>query len=204
MASVVMQAAEFPSVDLAKQAEHALRKLCDAYVDFEANDPDPWNSKRIPPPLVEFGKRHGIDWPDGHDSQFLLKGMFEDAVELIRVDRMVFFWGGGFDLGGETLREILRSKGARDVVEYCDIIIEHSDPDARVSELAEFLEYEDLGDQFSLDAGYLESVLHTVTVVGPEHSRTMSFEDSGVQDWAFVNILPQLDGEDPRLKRADI
>lgn len=67
----------------------------------------------------------------------------------------------------------------------------------RIRELAEFLEYEDLGGQFSLDDGHRGSALHSLVVSGPEHSRSIVFDDSGVQDWAFVELVPQLDGEDP-------
>jgi hypothetical protein len=60
MAHVVMQAAEFPSIELAQRGEKELRALIEQYVQFERSDPDPWGGKRVPPPLVAFGDRHGI------------------------------------------------------------------------------------------------------------------------------------------------
>ena len=47
MSHVVMQAAEFPSVDLAARCEKELRELIDEYVVFESSDPDPWGGKRF-------------------------------------------------------------------------------------------------------------------------------------------------------------
>lgn len=136
MSHVVMQAAEFPSLEGAKQCEAALDELYRAYVNFEATDPSPWSSDRVPRPLLDFGKKFGVEWPLKEDARFLLKGGFEDAAELMRIDRIVFFWGGGFDLGGETLREILVKMGAKKVAESCYITIQNSDPDMRLCGVA--------------------------------------------------------------------
>ena len=198
MAHVVMQAAYFPTLEAAQRAEQELQQLFDAYVEFEDEDPNPWDQDRVAPPLVEFGKRHGVDWPADEDARFLLKGSFDEMATLLRVDQMVFFWGGGFDLGGATLRTILERLGASNPTDQCHLTVENSDPDARLAELVEFLEVEDYEDQFELDPEDLDWALHSLTIAGPNHSRTISFDDSGVQDWAFVAILPQLDGEKPR------
>ncbi len=197
MAHVVMQSAEFATVEQAQKAESELKWLCDAYTDFEANDPDPWNQERIPPPLIEFGKRHGLDWPNEKHARFLLKGGFAEMVELLRLDRMVFFWGGGFDMGDEPLRQILRKLGATDVRETCDLIVKCTDPDSRIAELAQFLEDEDFEEQYFVD-DYDDWAYFSVKLEGDNHSRMIWFDDSGVQDWAFVTMLYQLDGEDPR------
>jgi hypothetical protein len=202
---VVMQAAEFPSIDAAMQCEKELRSLVDDYVRFEKTDPDPWRTTRVAPPLVAFGQRHGVEWPKEEHSRFLIKGLFEDEAQLLRVDRMLFFWAGGFDLGGPTLREILRRLGASAAVGEgkCHLAIRHEDPDARAEELAEFLREEDFEDQFSLGdatdspAGWS----FTITVIGPRHRKRLSFDDSGVQDWAFTELLPQLTDENPTLVR---
>lgn len=204
MSHVVMQAAEFPSVDLAAQCEKELRGLVDAYVKFEATDPDPWGGKTVPPPLVAFGARHGVDWPKDERARFLIKGSFEDEANLLRVDRMLFFWAGGFDLGGETLRTILRKLGARETVGEgaCHLTIRHDDPDGRVDELAAFLNDEDFEDQFTVGDGTpAGDAYFSLVVVGPKHAKHVTFDDSGVQDWAFTALLPQLDGEDPSLAR---
>lgn len=200
-----MQAAEFPSPDLAERCEKELRALIDAYVAFEKSDPDPWGGKRVPPPLVAFGERHGVVWPNDHGSRFFIKGMFEDEAQLLRIDRMIFFWAGGFDLGGQTLRAILTRLGATTAVGEgdCHLAIRHEDPDARVGELADFLGEEDYENQFALVAGAPspEDAYFSITVVGPRHRARIAFDDSGVQDWAFTALLPQLSGEDPSLLR---
>jgi len=199
MSHVVMQAAEFSSIEEAQKCEVELEALFKAYIHFEATDPSPWSYERVPAPLVEFGEKHGVDWPLTKDARFLLKGGFEDSAELLRIDRMVFFWGGGFDLGGPTLQEIFKKLGATRVADCCEITIQNADPDTRIAELAEFLTEEDFEDQFVLDPDDVEWALHAITIVGPNHQRTIAFDDSGVQDWAFVSLLPQLDGEDPTL-----
>lgn len=112
MSHVVLQAASFPTPAEAQRAEEELQKLFDAYVAFESSDPEPWRQDRVPPPLVDFGRAHGVEWPLRDDARFLLKGAFAEAAQLMRVDRLVFFWGGGFELGGTTLRAILAKLGA--------------------------------------------------------------------------------------------
>lgn len=202
MSHVVMQAAEFASPDSARRAEIELGAVMASYARFEATDANPWGGEGAPPPLVAFGRAHGIEWPADKSARFFLKGLFEEEARLLRVDRMLFFWGGGFDLGGETLREILRKLGAVRCTDGCDLVVRVADPDARAAELAAFLTNEDYEDQFELSATEpdLEHRLFSLTLEGESGARYLIFDDSGVQDWAFVAILPQLDGEDPRLR----
>ena len=205
MSHVGMQAAEFPSIEAAAQCEKELRALIDDYVRFEKTDPDPWGGKRVPPPLVAFGERHGVAWPADENARFLIKGLFADEAQLLCVDRMVFFWAGGFDLGGPTLRAILGRLGASAAVGegHCHLAIRHDDPDTRAEELADFLREEDFEDQFSVDdgAGAPTGWSFSITVIGPRHRKRLTFDDSGVQDWAFTELLPQLVDEDPTLVR---
>lgn len=63
MTHVVMQASEWRSTEDAIRAEAELRSLFDAYARFEREDPSPWAQDRVPPPLVEFGRKHGVEWP---------------------------------------------------------------------------------------------------------------------------------------------
>lgn len=158
--------------------------------------------KTVPPPLAAFGTSHGIDWPNEERARFLIKGMFEDEANVLRVDRMVFFWAGGFDLGGDTLREVLRNLGARVAVGEgeCPLTIRHDDPAARVAELAAFLNDEDFEDQFTVGDGAADDAYFSITVVGPTATKHIAFDDSGVQDWAFVAALPQLSDEDPSVR----
>jgi hypothetical protein len=147
-------------------------------------------------------------WPTDESSRFLIKGLFKDEVQLLQVDRMVFFWAGGFDLGGATLRSILIVLGASAVVSEgaCHLVVRHSDPHAHAKELADFLCEEDNEDQFTVGEGTispteLPSMLFSISVIGPHSSAYLSFDDSGVQDWAFTTLLPQLSDEDPSLFR---
>ena len=200
-----MQAAEFPSADLAKRCEEELRALFEEYERFEATDPNPWATDRVAPPLAAFGERHRVIWPNDASSRFTIKGSFNEEAHLLRVDRMVFFWAAGFDLGGKTLRSILHKLGAQAVVGEgaCHLEIRHDDPKARAEELAEFLCAEDFDDQFTLthDAPANSTEYFSITVKGRDHQSRLDFDDSGVQDWAFVALLPQLTDEDPTLVR---
>jgi hypothetical protein len=202
MAQVVIQAAEFPTLEQAEHAEAELKWLYDAYVEFENTDPEPWRTDRVPPPLVEFGKRHDMAWPNTDDARFLLKDQFSMIAELLRIDRMVFFWGGGFEMGGEPMREVLRKLGATEVRPNCNLVIESPDPDARVAELAQFLDDEDYADQYTVGTGESGWRYFSLDVRGPDCVRSIECDDSGVQDWAFVTLLYQLDGEDPRFAPA--
>src|SRR5688572_22515320 len=118
MSHVVMQAAEFATLEAATAAEAALQQLFAAYVAFEDTAAEPWSAETVPTPLVELGKRYGVAWPGDDSSRFLLKGGFDEAAEVLRVDRIVLFFGGGFDLGGEWLRAVLRKLGAVQCTEY--------------------------------------------------------------------------------------
>jgi len=206
MAHVVMQAAEFASTEAAERCERELRSLVDDYVRFEASDPSPWATDRVSPPLTDFGRRHGVEWPNEEASRFLIKGLFADEARVMCVDRMVFFWAGGFDLGGPTLRAIIARLGAIAVASECHLSIRHDAPDARIAELAGFLEDEDLADQFTIDdgAGDAGEGLFSITVVGPHDQKRIVFDDSGSQDWAFVALVPQLTGDDPALHAPDV
>ena len=195
MSHVVMHAASFTTLAAARRAEAELRRLTRAYIAFEAEDPDPWRDDRVAPPLVDFGRTHGIDWPHRQDARFLLKGSFADSAEVLLVDRLVFFWGGGFELGGPALRAVLVRLGATVTTDRCDVSIRTPHADARVRELADFLVDEDFEGQFRLDDDGDATPLHRLTLVGPAARRVFTFDDSGVQDWAFVALLPQLDGE---------
>ncbi len=159
--------------------------------------------KSVPPPLAAFGERHGVAWPSAESAGFLSKGLFEDEAQLLQVDRMVFFWAGGFDLGGETLRAILVRLGARAAVGEgnCHLAIHNDDPDARVEALADFLREEDFDDQFTVSDAVASpaDAYFSITVIGPRHQKRIVFDDSGVQDWAFTALLAQLSDEDPAL-----
>ena len=108
--------------------------------------------------------------------------------------RGAFRCGRG-ELGGPALRAVLVRQGATVTTDRCDVSIRTPHADARVRELADFLVDEDFEGQFRLDDDGDATPLHRLTLVGPAARRVFTFDDSGVQDWAFVALLPQLDGE---------
>ncbi|KYF72991.1 hypothetical protein [Sorangium cellulosum] len=203
MSHVVMQAAEFSTVAAAEQAAAELRRLVADYVTYEGTADAPWSEGAVPAPLVEFGRRHGVPWPGDPTSRFLLKGLFNDEASVLSVDRLVFFWGGGFDLGGAWLREVLlRGLGAVYCTDAPRLAVRVDDPQARAAASAEFLVEEDHEEQFTTtsDDAVLDRALFTITFE-PDGDRVhLTFEDSGGQDWAFVAMLPQLSGDDPTLR----
>jgi hypothetical protein len=202
MSHVVMQAAELPTIDAAAQAEAELRQLFEEYVAFEKHAENPWSADVVPPPLVALGQRHGVPWPGDKHSRFLLKGGFDESAEVLRVDRLLFFFGGGFDLGGAWLREVLGKMGAVASTERPFVVVRAADPQARATESSEFLAEEDHEDQFSVtsDDGDLDDALFAITFESDGARVHLCFDDSGVQDWAFVALLPQLSGDDPALR----
>lgn len=199
MSHVVMQAAQFVTLADAARVEEELQRLRAAYISYEQHADSPWSADAVPAPLVELGARHGVPWPGDKDSRFFLKGAFDDAAEVLRIDRLVFFWGGGFDLGGEWLREVLRKLGAVFCTDLPRIVVRVADPHTRVAEASEFLIAEDYEDQFSTDDA-LDDALFTITFANDTQRTHLVFDDSGVQDWAFVAMLPQLSGDDPVLQ----
>jgi hypothetical protein len=48
---------------------------------FENTDAGPWGAGRVPPPLVAFGKRYGVESPNDERSRFRVKGLFEDEAK---------------------------------------------------------------------------------------------------------------------------
>jgi hypothetical protein len=88
----------------------------------------------------------------------------------------------------------------------CHVVILDTDPHARAKQLADFLVEEDYEDQFTAGEGTfspteLPNMLFSISVIGPHSSAHLSFDDSGVQDWAFTTLLPQLSDKDPSLLR---
>lgn len=200
MAHVVMQAAEFPTLEAAERCEAELRSFIAAYGRYEESP------AAAASPLDELGRRHGVAWPGDRSSRISVKGPFSDSAALARIGRLVFFWIGGFNLGGETMREVLRRLGAVATASEagCHVVVRHDDPDDRVDALAAFLDDGDFEEQYTVqDAGTpLDAdAPFSVTFVGPRHARRLVFDTSGVQDWAFTELLHQLDGDDPGLAR---
>lgn len=196
MSHVVMQAAEFPTLAEAERCEAELRTFIAAYGAYD-DAPGPGDS-----PLVELGRTHGITWPEDPSAEILVKGLFSDEAQLARIDRLVFFWIGGFDLGGEPFREVLRRLGAAHTANErtCHLLVRTEDPEGRAAALAEFLDEEDYEEQYTVeDAGapLAADIAFSVTFTGPKAKRRLVFDTSGVQDWAFTNLLYQLTDDDP-------
>ncbi|WP_437275961.1 hypothetical protein WME90_32560 [Sorangium sp. So ce375] len=203
MSHVVMQAAEFSTVDAAARAEAELLQLVADYITYEKTADAPWSDDAVPGPLVELGRRHGVPWPGDSTSRVLLKGLFEDEANVLRVDRLVFFWGGGFDLGDAWLRAVLlRGLGAVRCTGWPQLLVRVDDPQARAAASGEFLVEEGYEEQFTTtpDDAALDGALFAITFERGGDRVHLTFDDSGVQEWAFVAMLPQLWGDDPVLR----
>jgi hypothetical protein len=206
MSHVVIQAAEFATVDQSKRCEAELRGLIDDCIRAERAGESSFDAQRVFSPLAAFGARHGVSWPRGEGAAFRLKDPMSDT-QLLRVDRMVFLWAAGFELGGDTLRAVLTRLGATAAAGEgrCHLVISSNDPDQRVEELGDFLREEGMGEQFEIIRSApraLGDAYFSVTMNGPEHSTRIVFDTSGVQDWAFTALLPQLSDENPALLRV--
>ncbi len=197
MAHVVMQAAEFPDLKSAESAMARLTKFKAEYIEFETLDPNPWSWESVPSVLTSFGREFGIEWPHQKSARFLLKGTFAEASELRQAGRLIFFWGGGFEMGGDTLRTILKHMGATKTVEFCEIMVRSDDPDGLIETWVELLEANDFEDQYILDPDDGEDWLHTIMVKGDDNERLIAFDDSGVSDWAFVSLISLLQDLNP-------
>lgn len=198
---VIMQAAEFVDVTAAAAWEAELRALREAFVRFERTDPAPWSMAVVPEPLAAMAARRGLEWPLSDRTRFLVRGSLADT-EILRVDRLVLFWGDGFELGGATLAEIARSDGATRTAAGCHLRVRADDPEARAAALGAFLDEEDHAGRYRVEGGagpVPGDAIHTITFEGPGGAARLVFDGSGMQDWAFVAAAPQLDGEDPRL-----
>jgi len=205
MSHVVMQAAEFPTPEHATRAAKELEALVAEVGRFEKKEQGKWDHKMAMPPLVKFGRRHGVKWPDNEASSISVKGVIEEDGNVLQVDRMVFFWIPGYDLGGDPMREVLRRLGATEVGSEgnCNIEIRADDPDTRLEELTEFLDEEDYQDQYSVRGDVpVTGMYFSLTVVGKDQKVVVEFDDSGVQDWDFTAVLPQLSGEDPIFRKV--
>ncbi len=135
--------------------------------------------------------------------RFLVRGPFDDAAHFLRVDRIVFFWGDGFELGGVTLAEVARKAGAVRTSSACALCVPCEDPATRAAALGAFLDEEDHTDRYTLESGVgalSEDALFSITFGDGDDAVRLVFDGGGRQDWAFVAALPQLDGEDPRLR----
>ena len=200
MAHVVMQAAQLPTTRAAEAAAEALARLVDEYSAWEeAAGAAAWDEGPTPPPLLAFAARHGFEWPTG--ARILLKGMAGEVLCVAAIDELVFFWGGGFEVGGAGIERFFAAGGAVAQATRCHLTVRSESPAALVESLAQFLDEEDYEDQYSsqpLAAASLGELLHSVTVEGPE-PLVLGFDDSGVQDWAFTTVLYQLAGLHPRL-----
>ncbi|KYF47929.1 hypothetical protein BE08_27595 [Sorangium cellulosum] len=203
MSHVVMQAAEFSTVAAAERAAAELLRLVADYVTYEETADAPWSKDAVPAPLVEFGRRHGVPWPGDATSRFLLKGLFKDEANVLSVDRLVFFWGCGFDLGGAWLREVLlRGLGAVRCTDLPQLAVRVDDPHARAAASGEFLVEEDHEEQFTTtsDDAEIDGALFAITFERDGDRVHLTFDDSSGQGWAFVAMLPQLSGDDPALR----
>jgi len=195
-----MQGAQLPTTQAAEAAAEALGRLVDEYSTWEeAVGAAAWNDGPTPPPLLAFAERHAFAWPTG--ARILLEGMAREGLRVVAIDELVFFWGGGFQVGGAGIERFFAAAGAVAQATRCHLKVRSEPPAALVESLAQFLDDEDYEGQYSsqpLANASLGELLHSVTVEGAE-PMVLGFDDSGVQDWAFTAVLYQLAGLHPRL-----
>lgn len=207
MAHVVLHCAEYRTPEAAKLAGEALQQLQDEYAVHERSALERGDSGVIPPPFVAFGRQHGFEWPAA--CRFVIKG-FAEEIEINVVDRLVFFHVGGLELGGRAIETYFARSGAiRWATDRAHLVVQSADPVAAARELAAFLVDEDYEGQFTLSVddavelppfhSYQTQFFFSVTLTNAEHTCVLGFDDSGVQDWAFVSLLYQLLGMDPSL-----
>jgi hypothetical protein len=201
MAHVVMQCAQLLTTATAEAVAGALGRLVDEYSAWEAAaGAAAWDDGPPPPPLRAFAERHGFVWPEG--ARILLKGMAGEELRVVAIDELVFFWGGGFEVGGAGIERFFAAAGAEAQATCCHLKVRAEAPAALAESLARFLDEEDYEEQYSVqplaDAD-LDRLLHSVTVEGPG-PMVLGFDDSGVQDWAFTAVLYQLAGMHPRMR----
>ncbi|KIG18664.1 hypothetical protein DB30_07679 [Enhygromyxa salina] len=197
MAHVVMHCAQFPSDEGAIAAAEALEGLRAALVKWERDNHN--DGTKPAAPCLEFATRRSFIWPS--DGVISLKHG-ADEIEVLQVDTLVFFYGGGFELGGAGTERAFEAMGAARHVTGCHVVVEVGEAAAAARELAAFLDEEDFAGQYSLVEGdvKIEGFLHSIAFVGAAARHTLCFDDSGVQDWAFVAAAPQLSGMGPRLR----
>lgn len=197
MAHVVLHCAEFPSSEKAIAAAAELETLKAALVAWEVGNFS--DGKNVPMPCLEFAERRAFEWPP--NAVVLLEHPASE-IEVVQVDALVFFYGGGFDLGGAGTARFFEYAGATRCATSGHLVIDAQDPVALTRELASFLDEEDFADQYRVFEGKPPApLMHSITLTGPGGPRVLGFDDSGVQDWAFVALLPQLDGSRPRFGR---
>ena len=204
----VTHCAHFATESAARDAVHALEVLLQEYADYEhsvtlqSSDPpygDTAKANAIPPPFIAFAARHGFNWPSS--CGFLLRGPASDA-ELIQIDRLVFFRGNGFELGGEAIQTFLKMRGALVGSDEANLVVQCDAPDERRGELAAFLEDEDFEGEFVLLDRMQDDaeLLCSITFQSPKTQRVLGFRHRGMEPDAFVAALYQLAGEDPLIQ----
>lgn len=205
MSHVVMQGAQLPTTQAADAAAEALVRLVDEYSAWEeAAGAAAWDQGPTPPPLLAFAERHGFAWPPG--ARILLKGTAREGLCVAAIDELVFFWGGGFEVGGAGIERFFAAAGAVTQATRCHLKVRSEPPAALVESLTQFLDDEDYQEQYSsrpLADASLGELLHSVTVEGRDPI-VLGFDDSGVQDWAFTSVIYQLAGLHPRLATAPL
>ncbi len=202
MAHVVLHCAEFESESAAGVAAAGLDEFRAATIAYERQLGGP--AEPPDPPLVEFAKAHGFALHGA--CEVLVKGPAEDTMQVLQVDRLVFFYAGGFDLGGDAIETYFSLAGAshysRDTAQ---LVVASENPQASARSLASFLDDEEYAEQYYLAEAeaevYADPTPFSVRFETADTSLATAviFDDSGVQDWAFIACLPQLHGQAPRL-----
>lgn len=197
--------AEFADEATAAEAARALLEFRSMFTQFEESMLQEGRIQALdetPAPLTAFAAKHGFDVPGV--CEVLLKGSASDVMEVLHVNKVVFFYASAFDLGGKAIELFFRrAKAVKYSRNAACIVIESHSPEESAESLASFLNEEDFEGQYTLvhsDAARVSATGYSIRLANSESSSTLCFDDSGVQDWALAACLPQLDGESPRLE----
>lgn len=186
-------------------AAREVTRFRDAYVAYEGPlylaGAQPYDPGRpagpLPEVLVEMGRRHGFEWP--RDCGFLVKGSSSE-ISVEPVGRLLFVYANAFELGGEAMKKVFASLGSVRYAERCHLRCDVADAAERKSELATFLDEEEFDDAFRAESS--PHTLYSITLCDAAASTSLYFDGGNSGEEAFIALLPQLDGDDPRLSDA--
>jgi len=204
MSHIVLHCAQFSSVQKAEIAAQRLNELRQSYIDWSNFRFSKGESlSEFPQLLFDFAEKHGFDWPRDKKNGFLIKGDAEE-IQVVVIGALVFFYAGGFSLGGTAMLNFFRVVDATHYATHCHLLVSADDPDGASKDLAAFLDAEDYEEQYAIKSNRdeLESLLtlHSVRFISPKGKESvLGFGDVGVQDWAFVSAIYQLDSGSPTL-----
>jgi hypothetical protein len=145
----------------------------------------------VPEPLAALATKHAFALPaEGYE--ILLKGLIDDVMQVRRMGSLIVFYGGGFDLGGAAIESYFAAMGATAYDRNGAVLVVECDaPDEAATDLAAALDDEEYDEQYTIGPDE-EGGVFTIRFEGGGARACVAFDDSGVQDWAFIASLSHL------------